>query len=86
MISLRFDTARLAGREAGIYGFAGDGKKPSRKGRFQLWVDAEVQRDGVRVGDLSEGDDPCLEGDDAAELEQEAKRLGATAVTHWYEP
>jgi hypothetical protein len=45
------------------------------RGRFQLFVDDEGE----------ENDDPALEGNDARELEAEARRLGATSVTHWYD-
>jgi len=78
MIDLEYMTARLAGVRAGIYGFVGDGKKPSRSGRFKLFPEAEPARDG--------DDDPALEGGDAVELEQRARQLGATHVEHWYEP
>jgi hypothetical protein len=77
VISLRFMTTRLAGREAGIFGYVADGEKPSSKGRFAVFVEMPDDPDNAS--------DPALEGDNAVELEAEARRLGATDVTHWYE-
>lgn len=66
----------VRGCPCGIYGFADDGKKPSRRGRFQLFIDDGAGADG----------DPRIEGSDAAKMEAIAKKAGAASVTHWYEP
>ncbi len=64
--------SRLRGAECHVYGFAGDGKKPSGLGRFQLFIDDD--------------EDPQLEGTSAVELDAAARDAGAVIVNHWYEP
>jgi hypothetical protein len=80
VIHQRFMTARLAGVECSIYGFTAD-PAPSRRGRFKLFPEGSDPNGGPR----EEDSDPALEGDDAVELDEEARKLGATAVTHYYE-
>jgi hypothetical protein len=75
VITFEFEIARLRGAHVGIYGLPG---------RYKLWAEPRAGHSTDEEEDAL--GDPALEGDDARELDERARAVGALTVTHWYRP